>query len=178
MKRKLLREAPSNDQVKKFAGVLKLLFGDDCQMGFKQGHGDAGIIFYSHRDDNFKKVRVPSGQIEDLGPTRPRMFDPLLQGAESISYGLLQNAEQIPAFLNSIKSLFRAAGRESEFDDKFATAEKVPLTLDEREELARLRKENEELKKKIAELQGKAYGIPRGPAAVSAPSKYGDLEID
>lgn len=177
MKRKLLREAPTQEQVRGFTEVLTKLFGDDCQLGVKIGHAATALIFYSHRDNKFFSVNALNGKVDSLGEMRPRMFEPIMQGAQSISYALLGNAESDPRLGVSLKGLFKAAGQEKDFDTNFAVSKQVPMTMDERDELMRLRKENEELKKKVAELQGKAYGIPRGPAATSA-SGYSGLEID
>ena len=174
LKRALLSEAPTNEQVKAFTKVLDKLFGVDVQLG----QSNNMIVFRKTIGNTFAyTLATPiSGKLRDVDE-KPTPYQAHMTGANSISAALLQNAEmQEKVIMPIIKSLFDKANMSDKFDGSFATVD-LPSSIDEKSELVRLREENKQLKAKIEELQAKLNGNVRN-AARGRNKGYEDLEVD
>lgn len=182
LKETVLNEAPTEQQVKKLTSALKKLFGSNCSMGQGSSGANSYVSFKDEKGQwhNF----LPMSGAYSKEKTQPASFRKASDTAEEAAYILLQNAEQMQSVMMPvIKKIFSLSGDSVEKSDTEFHTNKVPSALDNQEELAKLKKENEELKKKIAELEKKLSNKGRTPDNTSAPknkSKWTstDLEID
>jgi hypothetical protein len=173
LRRALLNEAPTNAQVKQFTKVLDTLFGIDMELG----QSGSNLVFRKTTDNGhvYTLATPVSGRLQEL-PKKPSPYQAHMQGANSISAALLQNAEiQEKVIMPIVKALFEKAGMGGQFDGMFATVD-LPSSIDEKTELVRLREENKQLKAKIEELQAKLNG-PTSNKPRGMNKGYEDLEI-
>jgi len=173
LKRALLTEAPTPDQVQTFTQVLNKLFGANVELG--QAH--SVLVFKEttmHGDFVYTTAAPMSGRLATV--TKPQGYHAHMSGSNSIAYSLLQNAEmQENIIMPIVKALYQKAGMISKFDTSFHTTD-MPTSIDEKSELVRLREENKQLKEKIAELQAKLNG-PSSNKPRGMNKGYEDLEI-
>lgn len=177
LKETILKEAPTEKQVTKLTNAMEKLFGRNCLMG-QGAEGGSQFVSIKGSDGQWHNFKPMSGAYSK-SKTQPAMFMKGGEGVEQCAYILLQNAEQMERIMMPvIKKIFSLAGDNADKEDtKFATNDS-PSVLDNQEELARLRKENQELKKKIEELESRLSG--KEPKKKSGSSKWSstDLEID
>jgi hypothetical protein len=150
LKDNLLTEAPTRDQVGKLTKSLADLFGNDCEMG----QSTNGVVFKGN--GRYVEIAAVSGKLKELD-MQPGSYRAGAFGAENCSYALLQNAEIQKQVLEPvIKRIFTMANQDSNVGE-FSETE-LPLSIDERTELVKLRRENKKLSKEIKELKSKLYG--------------------
>jgi hypothetical protein len=128
---------------------------------------------------------------------QPSSFRKAGEGPEQIAYILLQNAEQMErVMMPVIKKIYDMAGEKLGKEDKeFETTDVSSSPLDQQSELAKLRKEHEQLKRDFDQLKAMVLKMMGGetseaptsrslpkiptPARSAAPKYTGpSLEID
>lgn len=182
LKETLLKEAPTEQQVKKLKGAMEKLFGADCITG-QGAEGHASYVTIKDNEGYFHNFTPMSGAHKKT-KLQPSSFRQGAQGAEQSAYILLQNAEQMEHIMMPvINKIYKMAGEATDKEDTQFAKSDVPSALDNQAEVARLKRENEELKKKIQELEAKLAGGSGNKKA--EPKKGGiagwsgtDLEID
>jgi hypothetical protein len=166
-------EAPSYEQVRLLTSALDKLFGVDVEVG----QSGSTLYFTKTLDDGSKEywAATPvSGTVRKA--TRPGGYNALMNGANTISAMLLQNAEmQSQVIMPIIRTLQRMAGVDAPTED-FVQSD-VPSSLEDRQELAQLRTENAALKAEVERLKAKIESMS-GERVLTPASKYRDLEID
>ena len=183
LKETILKEAPTETQVKKLKAAMEKVFGSNCITG-QGSEGHTSFITIKDEEGHFHNFSPMSGA-HKKSKQQPASFRKGAEGAEQSAYILLQNAEQMERIMMPvIKKIYKMAGEsESKEDTQFAKNE-VPSALDNQAEVARLKRENEELKNKIKELEAKLKG--KEESGAKKPSKKAgvagwsstDLEID
>lgn len=183
LKETLLREAPTEAQVEKLKNAMEKVFGSTCILGQgSEGHMSYVTIKDSEGDwHNFQ----PMSGAHTKSRMQPSSFRKGAEGAQHSAYVLLQNAEQMEhVMMPVIKKIYKLAGETAGKEDTEFAKSDVPSALDNQAEVARLKRENEELKKKIEELEAKLAG-KEGSKKQSPKEKRGvagwsgtDLEID
>ena len=183
LKETILNEAPTEKQVNKLKSAIQKLFGSNCIMG-QGSEGASSYVSFKDSEGNWHNFQPMSGTHRKASH-QPASFKKASDSAEQAAYILLQNAEQQErVMMPVIKKIYSMAGESSSKEDtEFATNE-VPSALDNQAEVAKLRRENEELKNKIKELEAKLKGKEEG--GNKKPSKKAgvagwsstDLEID
>jgi hypothetical protein len=179
LKESVLNEAPTDKQVQKLKSAMQKVFGSNCILG-QGSEGHMAYVTIKDSEGTWHNFQPMSGA-HTKSQNQPASFRKGAEGAEQSAYVLMQNAEQMErVMMPVIKKIYKLAGESAGKEDtEFATSD-VPSALDNQAEVARLKRENEELKEKIAELEAKLSG--KEGRKKNEPKKsgggYSDLEID
>ena len=191
----VLNEAPSAKQVSKLKTAIQKVFGANCVMG-QGSEGHSSYVTIKDQEGNFHNFTPMSGRHEKVS-IQPSSFRKASEGPEQTAYILLQNAEQMErVMMPVIKKIYDMAGEKMGKEDKeFETTDVSSSPLDQQSELAKLRREHEQLKRDFDDLKAMVLKMMAGesteaptsrslpkiptPARTPAPRSTGpSLEID
>lgn len=196
LKESILNEAPTDKQVSKLSAALTQLFGANCEVG-QGSEGHASYITIKDQEGKFHNF-TPVSAAYTKSDMQPAMYRKGASDAKQGAYVLLQNAEQMERVMQPvINKIYKMAGAKKGPEDKYEdTGAAAPSSaLDQQEELAKLKREHEQLKRDFNELKsmvlkmmaGESSEAPVGrslpkiptPARSTSPRSTGpSLEID